>query len=398
VTHMPTDAQPQPTDAGLTEGNPAPTGLHLRLVEPADAEAVHALLAAALPGILQDRGRWLRRYQWQYRDNPFRQNRPAGWVLLDDRQIVGHLGAVYVPLRIGEHRQLGMIAADYAVSTDTITPRRVFAGLQLAKAFFDAADDCIPLATTANDKTNAVFTRFGCMPVPWTQELWRAPTTLSQQIRSCRGGTSRILRKLFIMPGGQAFTQLATTVYLFSGRRPAVCLPAGFRLEITTPRLAPDLGSLAEPSRTPNANQPPTVTIDRTGEYLQWRYAAHPERANLRVLILRRPDNTPAAAAVVFCEDRDIRRLAFVEDIVAPPDQANMVRVFLCAALRWAADCRADCLLTTAGRRDLRPLYWELGFQCRARTAPAVVIASPLQPDETIPFDDRLELWHGAMF
>ena len=98
---MASEAEPISPAPARTTGPRRPDALHLREVEPADGQAVHALLTANIPGVLEDRGRWLRRWQWQYWDNPFRADRPAGWVLTDGDHIVGHLGAVYVPFRVG---------------------------------------------------------------------------------------------------------------------------------------------------------------------------------------------------------------------------------------------------------------------------------------------------------
>jgi len=368
-------------------------GPNLRQVEPNDGEAIHALLAANIPGILEDRGRWLRRWQWQHWENPFRGDRPAGWVLTDGDRIVGHLGAVYVPFRTGSHEATAVICADYAVSHDALARGGVFAGLQLAQAFFEAAGDCIPMATTANDKTAAVFTRFGCSAVPWTREFWRAPATVAQQIRSCRGATSRVIRGLLRQPGGRTLAAIASQLYRATRRQPLIPLPPDCRIETTTPRLACDLSLLADQVAL---QQPNVVGLWRSADYLYWRYSLHPERANLRVLMIRRDDGPAVAAAILFIEDRGPKRITFVEDLIAPADRPDTVRSLLCAALRLASDQHADFLVTTTGRQNLRGLYWELGFESRARTAPATVIRHA--PNEPSVLEATLEFWHGVMF
>ena len=67
---------------------------------------------------------------------------------------------------------------------------------------------------------------------------------------------------------------------------------------------------------------------------------------------------------------------AFVEDLIVLPGRPDVVRSLLCAALRLAADHQADYLVTATGRCELRPLFWELGFESRARSAPAAVITA----------------------
>jgi hypothetical protein len=398
---MPTNGPQHPAASTAATASPAAAALELRPALPGDGEAIHALLVANIAGVLEDRGRWLRRWQWQCWDNPFRQGRPAGWVMVDGERIVGHLGAVYVPLRVGRERKLGMIGADYAVIPDAVARGGTFAGLQLAQAFFASADQLVPLATSANDKTEAVFARFGCTPVPWTREFWRVPTTLAQQVRTCRGAASRVTRRLLTKPGGSILAGLAGLLYRAAGRRPVVPVPPDCRLETTTPRLACDLGRLderaAEEVMAASQDALP-VAVDRTSEYLDWRYAQHPERSNLSVLVLRSHDGSAAGAAVVFSEDRGPRRLAFVEDLIAPAGRPDVARTLLAAALGLAADRQADYLVTMTGRQELRPLYWELGFESRTRSAPAAVINCPPRGVEPSPLAIRLELWHGAMF
>ncbi|HSW47139.1 MAG TPA: hypothetical protein VLM89_16370 [Phycisphaerae bacterium] len=390
----------EPAGATSSAASPPAGSLQLRPVESGDGEAVHALLAATIPDTLEDRGRWLRRWKWQCWDNPFRQNRPAGWVLLDKQRVVGHIGAVYVPFRTGAETRTAMIVADYAVSPDALAHGGIFAGLQLARTFFESAGRCIPIATTANDKTAAVFTRFGCSAVPWTRELWRAPVTPAQLFRSCRGSSSRVVRGLLRQPGGTLLAQVTGQCFRLVGHRPAIPLPSDSRVEITTPALALDLGPLCQRLLTPPEECTPLakIGIDRTDEYLAWRYARHPERANIRVIMLRKADGASVAGAVVFCEDRATRRTVFVEDVIAPPDRPDVVRSLLCAALSLALDYRADYLVTTTGREDLRPLFWELGFESRGRSAPAAVIAGPTTAEDAPPRQNILELWHGSMF
>jgi len=382
----------------------------LRTVEPADGDAIHALLVASIAGVLGDRGRWLRRWHWRCWDNPYRRDRPAGWVLVEHDRVVGHLGAVYVPLRVGPDRKAGVVAADYAVDQTATARGGIFAGLELARAFFEAAGDTVcPMATTANEKTGAVFSRFGCQAVPWTRELWRAPVTLTQQIRTFHGVTSRVARRLLLSPAGALMTRLAGRFYQITHHRPGVPIPQGCWLETTVPQLAWDLGVLFERANAARVTAaaddsllPVPFGIDRATDYLHWRYSRHPERDNIRVLMIRGREGRPIGGVVLFCEDRGTQRLVFVEDLIVLPDRPDVVRSLLCAALRLAADHQADFLVTTTGRCELRPLFWELGFESRARSAPAAVIrcqqASDNDQPPTLTLDDRLELWHGAMF
>ncbi|MBP7936408.1 MAG: hypothetical protein KA354_17345 [Phycisphaerae bacterium] len=389
--------------------HPAAPPLDLREVRLEDGPAVHARLRAAIPGTLSDLQRWLRRWRWQCLDNPFRGQRPAGWVLVDGEAVVGHIGVVYLPLRVGAGRRIGQVVADYVVSPEATARGGLFAGLRLAQAFMAAAEGQVPLATTANDKTGAVLGRYGCRPVEWTRELWRAPATPEQEIRSCLGGASRVVRRLLRAKAGAILGRAAGGCCRLLGIRPRLPLPAGCRLEVLEAPAIQELEYLASMRLSYGA----TCSIDWSADYLDWRYARHPEWKDTRVLVLRRFDGRALGGAVVFCERLDERRIAFVEELAAPrcspllsskapPGGAEematdagdgeipLVRALLIAALRAAVDLDADYLVATAGRGSYRSLFWELGFESRARNAPALVLPEGIAADPAFQ--------HGMMF
>lgn len=401
-----TDKPNSPAPATAAPVAEVTASLRLRAIEPADGPELHALLLTSLPGVPRDRRRWLARWHWQTWDNPFRENRPAGWVIEAQGRLMGHLGAVYLPWRVAGGPRLGMIATDYAVAPEALVHGGAFAGLTLAQAFFDATAGAFPLATTANEKTGAVFARYGCRPVPWTREFWRAPTTTDQQVRTCRGANSRLARKVLGDPNGGTSLRLAGWLYASLHHRPAVPIPAGCRIETTTPRLALDLGriqgDLAGP-RTHDAQPGGFTGIDRSQPYFDWRYGRHPEQDRHRVITIRDADGTVLAGAVILFESTaglsdeaatttasPLR--ALVTDLIAPSHRDDLVKTLFCAALLLAADHEAEFLVTTAGQDRLRPLFWELGFEPRARNAPAVVLGGDH------PADGALDFWCGAMF
>ena len=420
IKHASDSGMPDPDPVVRSTGSSqSSSGLSLRPVGPEDAEAVHDLLVASIPDVLADRSRWLARWRWQYWDNPYREDRAAGWVLADGDRIVGHLGAVHIPLRVDEERVSGVIGADYAVADDAITRGGMFAGLQLAEAFFTAARGGVALATTANENTGAVFARFGCRPVAWTREFWRAPATLAQQIRVCCGATSRVARALLRGRAGPVVSGVLGWYCRRFDHRPAVPIPPGCHLETTVPQLAGDLGWIWEgfawsvadagfalPDEVQTGRRSAGVgqvegsglsSIDRCQVYLEWRYSRHPERENIRVLVVRDRDGQPTGAAVVFFDERGGRLTAFIEELIVLPDRMDVARTLLCAAVRLACDHEADRVVTTPGRRAIRHLFWELGFECRARSAPAVVIQLPGGPAAE-KLDGHLNFWHGEMF
>ncbi|NLX14854.1 MAG: hypothetical protein GXY44_14555 [Phycisphaerales bacterium] len=386
--------------------------VQLRPVRPEDAERIHQLLFSMLPDVPCDRTRWLARWRWQYWDNPFRLNRPAGWVLARGRKIVGHLGAVHVPLRIGQDRCTGMIGADYAVSAEGIQRGGAFAGLQLAQALFKESSDHIVLATTANEQTNAVFARFGCHPVEWTREFWRAPATTTQMLRTCRGSSNRVVRRLLSGVSGSALAGLLGYGCAILRHQPAIPIQRGHRLEISRPCSPCPLGllygQLIGQHMRPTDNQmcaglwPAYCGIDRSQDYLDWRYVRNPEGENIRCLSVSDSSGQLLGCAIVFLDMHGPRRIAVVEEVIVRPDRAEVWRTVFCAALRLAWAHGMDYLVATTGRDSLRGLFWELGFQSRARNAPAALIMKTpeCRPSKALrePLGEHFEFSHGDMF
>lgn len=401
--------QRQPVPSAKCQNAP---GAKLRPVQPADADRIHQLLLSTLPDVLPDRRRWRARWLWQYWDNPFRLNRPAGWVLEEADKIVGHLGAVHVPLRIGQERGTGMIGSDYAVAPEALRDGGAFAGLRLAQALFQESGDHVVLATTANEQTGAIFGRFGCRPVEWTREFWRAPATMTQLVRACRGSSSRLARWLLSGFPGSAVAGLLGWSCAVLRHQPAIPLRLGCRLEITMPCSPCPLGMLYGQlvgghvvlAETPMhaGLWPAHFGIDRSQDYLDWRYVHHPERENIRILSVSDGSGQLLGSAIVFLDMHAPRRIAAVEEIVVRPDRPDVWHTLFCTALQLARAHDMEYLVTTTGRLSLRGLYWELGFHSRSRNAPAaLILKSPkCRPSRSLPepLEEYYEFWHGEMF
>jgi hypothetical protein len=362
---------------------------------------IHALLRVGLRDTPADRARWESRWNWQCWENPFREGRPVGWVMTEGERLIGHLGAVYVPWRVGGPRCLAVIVSCYCVAPDAAARGGVLLGLQLAQAFFDSAKAtaCLPMAASANEKTGAVFARFGCKPVKWTREFYRMPAGLAGEIRACWGARSRVARRLLTAAPCRPLCGLIERAYASLRRHPRIPLPPGQVLEENR-----DLDGWPAPLGLLDKQCAAGMCgVERSEAYFNWRYCRHPECERFGLLALRSKQGELVGAAIVSGGENADQRLAVVEDVIAPAGRPDVVRALLCAALRWASRRRLEYLTTMAGRSDCRPLYWELGFESRARSAPAVVIPSGIitPADGGAPaasMEQGPELWHGAMF
>jgi hypothetical protein len=340
-------------------------------------------------------------------NNPFRDRRPAGWVFEAEGQIAGHLGVVCLPLRSAKTRILGLVGVDYAIDPEAKLDGLAFAGLQLAKALFDEGQDCAVLATTANDKTGAVFQRFGSIPVDWTKELWMAPATREQLVRTLLGGRNRILRRMHGSVLGRPF--LRSYLSLSGQRRmPRVQLAAGWRLDIRELDSSLDHVSLWNELTglsgrgdgcKAEADSAICFSVDHDIDFYTWRYDSHPDRSLIRVIQLRDSGGLLLGAAIVQLPELQQSDRAYIEALISAGDRRDVLYSLFSAALRLAYQDGAAALVTTAGCQAYRPMFWEMGFTSCARSGPAFVIKLPesLAVDAST-LSGNLLFWHGAMF
>lgn len=406
-------------------------GTYVRPVTQADGPSIHALLAATLPDVLADYQRWLERWHWQYWQNPFRGSRSAGWVLAERRsghianeniasesigngeRVLGHLGAVYLPLRIGDQQLTGVIGADYAVSDGAAGQGSGGTALELAQRLFAESGTHVVMITTANEKTGAVFGRFGGKAVPWTREFWQASSTLAQQIRSRRSGNP-ISRRFFSGRVGSLLLHTLAAAYRLVGHVPAVPISSGCRLEIVEPESTNALATFWQQSVLASLKPSDTaawpiwqtqLTLERSQTWLDWRYTQHPERHRMRMLIVRDADDAIRGSAIVFRDKCKDRHVCYVEDMMVWPHRVGTLRTLLCAALRYAKECGAEQVVTTPGNSAVRTIFSELGFQQRICQSPSTVIymsSSLRQASVSVPPgfspSEHFDFWHGLVF
>lgn len=409
-----TDTSRNPLNAAHHGDRAVQVGLVLRPVLPEDAEGIHALLIANSPYVIGDRRRWLSQWMWKYGNNPFRQDRPAGWILAEGDRLIGHLGAIYMPIRFNEESLAGVMATDFVVAGQIIGLKREEVGSNLLEAFLAAADDCVVLANPANEEDMARFADYGCQPVQSSRQWWRAPTTLLQEIHTCHCATSRIARLLSRL-GGAVLLGPAERGYRLLGHRPGIPIPRGCRLETTVPQLARDLGSLyervaAEQTRNKTHRFSQTdhllpLAIDHNQDYLDWRYTHHPERENLRVLMVRDEDADLLGACVVYLDERGTQLTVLIEELIVFPGCSDVIRTLLCAALKLACDHKADALVTMTGKASFQSIFNSLGFQHHPQAVSAVMIqegcigsSTDPNPSSILSHERNLEFWHGALF
>ncbi len=365
----------------------------IRTAVPEDAPEIHRLLCAAFPSVPRDFDAWHRRWIWQYWESPWRRERPTGWVWQEGTRILGHLGAVYLPFRRGLDLSTAMVGADFAVTDEAAKFGRPLAGLELAERFFRHTDNVVPMANTANAQTQAVFSRYGCRPVAWTKEFWRASTTLSQQIRTFRGVGNRLARRILSGLSGAITQPLAEQGYSLLNHQPQVPVPHGLMLESLPINRARLLLKCYE-NLTPREDE---LGVYHTRMWFEWRYLHDPDPESLHAILLRRADGSIAAWCIIGSRAMEESTYASILEMHVPPDQERWRLTLLCAALKAASEIRADYLVTQTGRQEWRDLFWALGFESRARSAPAVT----MQPTEKANADQlasALTFWHGDMF
>ena len=203
---------------------------------------------------------------------------------------------------------------------------------------------------------------------------------------------SRIARRLQTGVLGGPFNRLTRRAYELMGRRPRVPLPAGCCLEerVDAADLAVAVGRLDETCDGGGFG------VERSADYLVWRYVRHPERERTRWLGVRGKSGKLLGVAIVFLDDSAGGNVAVVQDVIAAAGRTDVVEAGVAARrCGWARPVGWGRWWLWLGREAYRPLYWELGFSVGARSALCVLIPKPVLEGLA---GRHVELWHGAMF
>ncbi|MGH7897258.1 MAG: GNAT family N-acetyltransferase, partial [Candidatus Binatia bacterium] len=186
--------------------------------------------------------RFRRRFQWQYRRNPFLgAGQVSNWVMLRGSDVVGHLGVVPVPIKVGDLTLRASWLCDYMVREGN---RQGKAFLRLTKRGSESSE--LPMGFGMAGNVARIYTKLG-----WSRQ--NASPSLVKPLR---------LRGAYLL-----WKAGWTRAWQWRERRP----PDGTPGEAASPLRGFDDSFDALWSEVRSTFP---IAVERTQEYLRWRYAA----------------------------------------------------------------------------------------------------------------------------
>jgi len=276
---------------------------------------------------------WLRRILWQAR-NPWQADVPLGFVLDADGEVVGYHFVIVQPLWLDGRTVPVPFALDLFVAPEW---RGLGHGLALIRAIFQVAGSGPVFTTSANEVSEALWTRLGAERLP------RGEASLVRfrpSLRLAVAGLERLgLRLPRAIPPARS--------------RPSIPLSADVGAGWVAEPLVAPYAAAAELWARIRSSFP--LATDRSSEFLTWRYAADSPGG---VLIgVRRPGGPLRGwYAYRLTERGEGTRVCLfsVLDVMGPPDDREALAAVGRDVDRRVRALKADVLEVRGMRREFR--------------------------------------------
>lgn len=304
---------------------------------------MHALLVGSPLGVSYSREEWERYAAWSSWENPFRERRPPGWVGLVDDKIAAFIGAAYVPFRIEGRSTIaasvGCLCVDPSLPSIIATAftrahlRDAAVPVQFGAHFARAAGNIWhALGAVELPDTNVTFEALVNPALLWRRRLARL--SLPGRLLGLAGAGWLLAR----LTDGRG-PRLHGHLHAVQGVAAAADLPA-------------DLDDLCRAAMASVA-----VGVERTPDYIEWRYLRHPRRESYRFV------STAAGLAVVEMYGPVARICEFLTWDLSE----STVDELLAAVAGVAVQQGAIWLITKPLLEELVPLWIDRGFVPRRK-------------------------------
>jgi hypothetical protein len=329
--------RPSPTAAARSQSNDASKvpPAKLREVTFSDFDGVARLKARS--GIVADSPEnWNR----LWRANPALAqgpaNRPIGWVLDADGEIVGYLGNISLQCRYGD-KTLSAVAT-HGFCAD---PSYRAVALSLASAFYRQKSVDFFVSSSAIEVTGKMALAFKSAAVPQpdydTVLLW-----VLRPYSFARVLVKKLDLKPALAPIARAVVALTVaTDRSLRGRRPRLTSSSLSVSESGIDAIDGEIGTLW----TDKLSEGTRFYADRTPEVLRWHFEIPGDRGSVRVLRCYENDKLQGYAVVRTDEDPlDGIRRSQIADLIASQDNPAVVRALWVAAYEHAKAVGSDIL------------------------------------------------------
>ncbi len=339
----------------MASGEPSrislPGGYVLRPVTPADVAATDRLNHRVPLG-----AEW---YAWFEFDNPFREGRPAGWVVdHPETGIVGKIWLSWWPVQLDGRPVPSAFGRDLYVD-----PRARGAGLGtiLVRHMFESCGEALVLGSSANRNSIYFWQKFGGFTIAGGEDRYQRALAPSTYVRGLLGRFA-LLRRL-----GAAPRQPDRA----GGPRPTAA-----SLKFSDPADPSESALLEFLARSARSVD---ITTRRDEGFLRWRYQQCPVR-DPQMRVVRRQRRIVAFLGVQTRQRSSVlgARVAEILDLVTDFSDHETAGLALRAAIEWARAQRAVLIEMRGTHPALRELFARQGWVRRVGRLNPFVCYSPL--------------------
>jgi hypothetical protein len=327
------------------------TGFLFRPVEKSDSHNIHALLVSAGLMSKDSMKAWEDYSNWAFWQNPYRGSLPAGWVAEDEEGLLAYKGATIVPYRTSRFSGLGASVGNLSVRKGAnpafaamFTRKHLRNGgvdVQFGAHFNDLSGKIwLPMVTAIGELSDVTYSKILSRHAVWKKRLLQRG--LPGRFLVSAGG-ARLLGWMHSMADPTKFPEPGEDVPLRSRRIDRFS-------EI-------DEQTINQLCREAEAGL--DFTLERSQQYLAWRYEAHPRANDYSRIVLS--DDKDVIRGLGVLEMKNDTALVY-ECIVNPDDRQAQIGLIRTLAEFALAEGKTE-MVSKAVTRPVSSTLESMNFQ-----------------------------------
>ncbi|HZW93541.1 MAG TPA: hypothetical protein VFF64_11360 [Candidatus Eremiobacteraceae bacterium] len=275
-------------------------------------------------------------------------NRPIGWVLEADGQVVGYLGNISLTCRYGDRTLTAVATHGFAVDP----PYRAVA-LSLASAYYRQKSVDLHLSTSAIEASGKIAIAFKCAALPQPDY---APV-LFWVLRPYSFARA-LMRKLNVNPLLSPICTVFAALAIGSDKIFRRRWPRQSAARLAVSEISPDdIGNDFQTLWTEKLNERCRLYADRTPATLRWHFDIPGDRGLARVLCCHKEGKLCGYAVVRSDTDpKNGLRKSIIADMIATQDDPAVIKALWVAAYEHARNAGSHILEVQGFPSDIRAL------------------------------------------
>ncbi len=323
----------------------------------------------------QSRFRWPERWEWEFRENPYRSpDQIPIWLALDGDKVVGQTCGMMSPLKIGDE----IYHAAWSVRTLVdANYRGLGLGYRLQEALHQGYPVCMSLSMSrANRRIKA---RLGARPVDkvrvWVKRLRYSPKAVIEGAVARSPSTVRGISRLAMRLGGGRVASWALNRRLTVGAGESAC---GLEIE-ETDRFGDEMNVLWQ-----QVSEHFPVAVVRDAQYMNWKFVQQPHMDHRRFAVRRA--GRPSGVLVLRMPENPEPPNGIISDLIASPFDAESITCLLTFAVRYFDSAGLERITAATTIPAYEGALAALGFQKRSEVTP-MFYAGPEVSDASPAFE-----------